>query len=380
MSRHESPVAYSQDGMEYFRLPPTLERDDPLFDAVRQRCAEGVYECGAPVCEDRRLKVTPTTQLAGGGWRAAFFSHISRREDGATTSPGESHAHQLAKHHMQELGRSMGHATETERTIGDRTAGTRRPDVIWTPNDGSAPWAVEVQFSTLQAWEWRDRTKDLRNLGYRPLWLWGVETRAPLGRYDNASRLSQMYQRPADVWVVEVAGVAALDVRAAVAQCHSVGFHWERLRHGADRRPPWPNALDYDPRLGVEYSNETGLRCPDIDRDLAAIEAGRTVTPSPLAWMRDLAEAGSDNRLLTRASVLAAVKLRRQALAGQVSTRGELCQSCGDPLYACPGTVRVFVRCCPLCTHLTNVDLDYFAQHPDYAESAFPHRLNRGAA
>lgn len=37
-----------------------------------------------------------------------------------------------------------------------------------------------------------------------------------------------------------------------------------------------------------------------------------------------------------------------------LSGRHELCGSCGDPLFACPGAVRRFVRCCPNCTHRTS--------------------------
>ena len=42
-----------------------------------------------------------------------------------------------------------------------------------------------------------------------------------------------------------------------------------------------------------------------------------------------------------------------------LSDRGEACGSCGQPLFVCPGTVRVFVRCCRECTHRTQLDVDH---------------------
>lgn len=39
-----------------------------------------------------------------------------------------------------------------------------------------------------------------------------------------------------------------------------------------------------------------------------------------------------------------------------LSARHEPCTSCGDPLFACPGTLRRFVRCCDDCTHTTAHD------------------------
>ena len=42
-----------------------------------------------------------------------------------------------------------------------------------------------------------------------------------------------------------------------------------------------------------------------------------------------------------------------------LSERGERCGGCGDPLFVCPATVRVSVRCCGGCTHRTEQDVEH---------------------
>ncbi|MGL4297534.1 MAG: hypothetical protein ACRCW4_00480 [Candidatus Neomicrothrix subdominans] len=72
---------------------------------------------------------------------------------------------------------------------------------------------------------------------------------------------------------------------------------------------------------------------------------------------------------------LVAARARRKVLERHRSAAGERCVGCGQTLVLCPGTLRVFVRCCPECTHLTTVDLDYFELHPTEATELFGHRL-----
>ncbi len=51
-------------------------------------------------------------------------------------------------------------------------------------------------------------------------------------------------------------------------------------------------------------------------------------------------------------------------MASKVSTRDEKCGECGDPLFVCPSTIRRFVRCCGECTHYTEHDMKWEAEHP----------------
>ncbi len=39
-----------------------------------------------------------------------------------------------------------------------------------------------------------------------------------------------------------------------------------------------------------------------------------------------------------------------------LSERHEPCDSCGDPLFVCPATIRRHIRCCDNCTHHTAND------------------------
>lgn len=64
------------------------------------------------------------------------------------------------------------------------------------------------------------------------------------------------------------------------------------------------------------------------------------------------------------------------AKADGLSEKGELCRSCRWPLMCCPGTIRRFVRCCPSCTHRTQIDVDYESQHKVKAR---PRRARRRA-
>lgn len=375
-NRHDAPIAYDPTDKTLFRVPPKLAKDDPEYARIDEWCRTGRYICGADDCEDRSLRVQATYfRYDGTEPVSAHFTHRGAAHHGIRGQrayPGESTFHLAAKQYARHLGESYGHRAEIEVFTSDPDSlMARRPDVVWTPDDGSVPWAVEVQFAPIPTWQWKERTSELKALGYRPLWLWGVRSTGLLGStsFTAAGKWSDRYTEPSEVWVIEVgtgeAGLADFDT-VGVAQCVSFDLWWESMRAVTGRRPAWPGAVEYDLSLAVEFDQVRGLRCPERDAAFATLEieaaAGRLDVPDVPASERN------DNRDFTVPSIIARTVLPRPTDAPALSPRGEKCGGCGVPLFCCPSTVRRFVRCCDDCSHRTQVDLDYEQQHPDYAE------------
>lgn len=311
MSRHQSPSGYDPAGKKLYRVDPLLARSDPEFTRVQQWCKDGLYVCGADDCQDPALTVVPSAVRQGRIKVAAYFRHAdsARHGDaGGHASPGESVHHLTAKQFLHDLGQAHGHQAEVEVYRSDPSARiARRPDVVWTPADGGAPWAIEVQFSPIPTWQWKRRTDELTALGFRPLWFWGASDRrgGSMERLDGAAQFADRYRAPSDVWVVDVR--SPLNTRdpwdVGLAQCHSPDFYWEsQPQHG--RRAPWPNALDYDRSLPIERCPRRGLRCPDLDNRLSAIATEVARRPGPKPTQPTLAD-DSDHRDETSPAVMA---------------------------------------------------------------------------
>lgn len=390
-SRHEFALAYDATGKSLYRIPPKLTADDPEFARVRQWCHDGLYVCGADDCEDRRLDARATYTRPYGELLVPVAAHFRHRfaahhgEASPRASAGESTSHLAAKQFLRDVGERFGHQAEVEvHTSADGVV--RRPDVVWTPPAGGRPWAVEAQFSPIPTWQWRDRTAELRTLGYQPLWFWGAQSRTTHGLelIDDRFGWAEKYQRPTDVWVVEV-GPPNPDGPDLVhlARCHSPAFDWERRAVNATRRPSWPNVLEYDRTLPVEPCGTDGVRCPALDAELAALK--RTpVRASQLPRPNPAGVEGEDRRAETTPAILALAADSRHvaAVIGSTGTqalpdtddpacrpkglskRDERCGACGDPLFCCPATIRRSLRCCPGCTHRTQHDIDHERTRP----------------
>lgn len=386
MSRHEFALAYDATDKSLYRIPPKLTADDPEFARVRQWCHDGLYVCGADDCEDNRLDVRATYTRPHGEMVIPVAAHFRHRfaahhgEASPRASAGESVRHLTAKRFLRSVGEQFGHRAEVE--VHTAAGGVvRRPDVVWTPPTGGRPWAVEAQFSPIPTWQWRERTTELQTLGYQPLWFWGVESRSTHGLelVDDRFGWSEKFQRPSDVWVVEVGPTGLADADTVhLARCHSPGFDWERRAAGAHRRPPWPNVLEYDRSLPVERCDNGGVRCPDIDAQLAALKPASLRSALPTRPNPGGPE-GDDHRDGTAPTIIArlADSSHLGAVVGSTGTRtlpdrddprprpqglskrDERCGVCGDPLFCCPATIRRSLRCCPDCTHRTQHDIEY---------------------
>ncbi|GBF17424.1 hypothetical protein Br6_04830 [Rhodococcus sp. Br-6] len=113
----------------------------------------------------------------------AFFRHgPGESPEGAGVS-GESQWHQGVKHSFARWARTQS-AVSDVRVEWTLPSGSRRTDVLVELRSGRR-FAVEVQYSPIDASLHADRQRDYREAGVTPIWLYSIALAAPLWAGDN---------------------------------------------------------------------------------------------------------------------------------------------------------------------------------------------------